>query len=125
MRLPLWPQSLFGRLLAATVCAVLLAEAAGLFLIAQERERFMQQWSVREWARRIADTTLTLQPLSPADRAAAVDQLSAAVEERRHRPPIPPGDPAHPPPGPPGLGHLPVLSDFGLSLSEQLRGTLG
>ena len=125
MRLPLWPQSLFGRLLAATVCAVLLAEGAALFLIAQERERFMQQWSVREWARRIADTTLTLQPLSPADRAAAVDQLSAAVVERRHRPLIPPGDPAHPPPGPPGLGHLPVLSDFGLSLSEQLRGTLG
>jgi signal transduction histidine kinase len=125
MRLPLWPQSLFGRLLAATVCAVLLAEAAGLFLIAQERERFMQQWSVRDWARRIAETTLTLQPLSAADRAAAVEQLSAAAEERRHRPPIPPGDPAHPPPGPRSLVRLPVLSDFDQSLSEQLGGALG
>src|SRR5438876_6762611 len=63
MRLPLWPQSLFGRLLAATVCAVVLAEVAALFLIAQEHERFVQQWSVREWARRVAETTLMLQPL--------------------------------------------------------------
>src|SRR5260221_658647 len=47
MRVSLWPQSLFGRLLAASVAAVLLAQAAGLFLIAQERERFVLQGSVR------------------------------------------------------------------------------
>ena len=58
MRLSAWPQSLFGRLLAASVAAVLVAQAAGLLLIAQERERFVLQGSVREWARRIAETTL-------------------------------------------------------------------
>src|SRR5207237_1019281 len=47
MRLSAWPQSLFGRLLAASVAAVLVAQAAGLLLIAQERERFVLQGSVR------------------------------------------------------------------------------
>jgi len=70
MRVSLWPQSLFGRLLAASVAAVLLAQAVGLFLIAQEREGFVLQGSVREWSRRIAETTLMLQPLSAAERAA-------------------------------------------------------
>jgi len=51
-----------------------------LFLIAQERERFVLQGSVREWSRRIAETTLMLQPLSPPERAAAVGRLSAAHE---------------------------------------------
>src|SRR5437870_2680864 len=137
MRLPLWPQSLFGRLLAATVCAVVLAEVAALFLIAQEHERFVQQWSVREWARRVAETTLMLQPLSPAERAGAVERLLAAPPERGHWPLMPPGDPAHPPPGPPGgpergpepgrhsLIPLPVLTDFDRSLRDQLRAALG
>ena len=40
-RLTLWPQSLFGQLLAASVIAVLLAQAVALFLIAQEREHFI------------------------------------------------------------------------------------
>ena len=62
MRLSFWPQSLFGRLIAASVAAVLLAQAAGLLLIAQERERFVLQSSVREWSRRIVETTLMLQP---------------------------------------------------------------
>ena len=53
MRLPLWPQSLFGRLIAASVIAVLVAQAVGLVLIAQEREGFVLQGSVREWTRRI------------------------------------------------------------------------
>src|SRR5438105_9072528 len=145
MRLPLWPQSLFGRLLAATVCAVVLAEVAALFLIAQEHERFVQQWSVREWARRVAETTLMLQPLSPAERAGAVERLLAAPPERGHWPLMPPGDPAHPPPGypahpppgPPGgpargpergphsFIPLPVLTDFDRSLRDQLRPALG
>jgi len=41
---------------------VLLAQAVGLFLHRQERERFVLQGSVREWSRRIAETTLMLQP---------------------------------------------------------------
>ena len=141
MRLPLWPQSLFGRLLAATICAVVLAEVAALFLIAQEHERFVQQWSVREWARRVAETTLMLQPLSPAERAGAVERLLAAPSERLHWPLMPPGDPAHPPPGPPGgpargpergpepgphsFIPLPVLTDFDRSLRDQVRAALG
>jgi len=43
MLLRLWPQSLFGRLLAASVAAVLLAQAVALVLIAQERERFVPE----------------------------------------------------------------------------------
>src|SRR6184192_1924500 len=137
MRLPLWPQSLFGRLLAATICAVVLAEVAALFLIAQEHERFVQQWSVREWARRVAETTLMLQPLSPAERAGALERLLAAPPERGHWPLMPPGDPAHPPPGPPGGPErgpepgphsfipLPVLTDFDRSLRDQVRAALG
>src|ERR1700693_1208630 len=80
MRVSLWPQSLFGRLLAASVAAVLLAQAVGLFLIAQEREGFVLQGSVREWSRRIAETMLMLQPLSAVERAAEVGRLSAAHE---------------------------------------------
>ncbi|MGB6603926.1 MAG: hypothetical protein WBE65_06480, partial [Steroidobacteraceae bacterium] len=77
-RLPaLWPRTLFGRLIAASVAAVLLAQAAGLVLIAQEREGFVRQNSVREWVRRIAETTLMLQPMDAAERAAAVSRLSA------------------------------------------------
>jgi len=66
MRATLWPQSLFGRLVAASVIAVLLAQAAALLLIAREREHFVLQSSVREWSRRIAETTLMLQPLDAA-----------------------------------------------------------
>ena len=51
----LWPQSLFWRLLAASVVAVLLAQACALLLIAQEREHFVLQGSVREWTHRIAE----------------------------------------------------------------------
>ena len=87
MRLSLWPQSLFGRLLAASVIAVLLAQAVALFLIAQEREHFVLQGSVREWTRRITETTLLLQPMNPAERAAAVSAMGAA----RDRPPPPAG----------------------------------
>jgi signal transduction histidine kinase len=123
MRLSPWPQSLFGRLLAASVVAVLLAQAAGLFLIAQEREHFVLQGSVREWARRIAETTLMLQPLGLAERAAAVARLSAAPEPlpMAHLPPGAHGHPgaAH------GFVHLPVLSDFERTLKDQVHGALG
>lgn len=117
MRLALWPQSLFGRLLAATVCAVLLAQAVGLFLIAEERERFVRQWSAHEWARRIADTTLTLQPLGAAERAAAIERLSASSAPV-HR--AAPGWVARR-----SFVVLPLPSDFERVLEEQVRGALG
>ena len=99
MRLTLWPQSLFGRLLAASVAAVLIAQAVALLLIAREREHFMLQGSVREWTRRIADTTLMLAPLSPTQRADALAQLSSTE-------PQPPPHMMHHPPGPhPGMPH--------------------
>src|SRR5437016_13396439 len=77
MRVSLWPQSLFGRLIAASALAVLLAHAAGLFLIAQEREHFVLQGSVREWSRRIAEITFALQAMSPAERVATIGRLSS------------------------------------------------
>src|SRR6267378_490798 len=125
MRVSLWPQSLFGRLLAASVGAVLLAQAVGLFLIAQEREHFVLQGSVREWSRRIAETTLMLQPLSPAERAAAVGRLSGA-HERLYMPHLFAGGNGHEP-GPAGRGfvRLPLLSDFEQTLKEQVRSALG
>jgi signal transduction histidine kinase len=125
MRLSPWPQSLFGRLLAASVAAVLLAHTAGLFLIAQERERFVLQGSVREWARRIAETTLMLQPLDSAERAAAVARLSAPPEPL-HMPHLPAG--AHGHPGGAverGFVHLPLLSDFERTLKDRVHGALG
>src|SRR6266478_3900778 len=125
MRVSLWPQSLFGRLLAASVAAVLLAQAAGLFLIAQERERFVLQGSVREWSRRIAETTLMLQPLSPPERAAAIGRLSAA-HERLYMPHLSAAGHGHEPrPGERGFVRLPLLSGFERTLKEQVRSALG
>jgi signal transduction histidine kinase len=125
-RLPaLWPRTLLGRLIAASVAAVLLAQAAGLVLIAQEREGFVRQSSVREWARRIAETTLMLQPMDAAERAAAVGRLSAPRGMPLHRA----GGAA---PGralgrAPGRAFMPVplLSDFEQTLREQLHAALG
>src|SRR5438477_2964605 len=124
MRLSPWPQSLFGRLLAASVVAVLLAQTAGLFLIAQEREHFVLQGSVREWARRIAETTLVLQPLGAAERAAAVVRLSAAPEPLHMADP-PPGAHRHTGAAAHGFVRLPVLSDFERTLKDQVHGALG
>jgi signal transduction histidine kinase len=125
MRLSLWPQSLFGRLLAATVAAVLVAQAAGLLLIAQERERFVLQGSVREWTRRIVETTQMLQPLAPAERSQAVAELMAPRGHYRVHAPEPPG--GHPAvrDGQRGFVRLPLLSDFAQTLKEQLRSGLG
>jgi signal transduction histidine kinase len=75
MRLNLWPQSLFGRLIAASVLAVLVAEAFALVLIAHERGNFVLQGNVREWARRIGEITFMLQPLSASEREAAISRL--------------------------------------------------
>jgi hypothetical protein len=74
----IWPQSLFGRLVAASLIAVLLAQVVAILLIAHERERFVLQESVREWSRRIAEITLTLQPMDGAERA---DTTSRLIEQ--------------------------------------------
>src|SRR5579864_1481161 len=76
MRLSLWPDSLFGRLLAASVLALLVAQLVSLVLVVRERERFILQGSVREWSRRIADVTTMLQGMETAEREAAVAKLS-------------------------------------------------
>ena len=75
MRLSLWPQSLFGRLIAALVIAVVLAQAASLYLFARDRERFVVDSSVREWSRRITEITLLLQQLPTEQRAVTVAML--------------------------------------------------
>jgi signal transduction histidine kinase len=80
MRLKLWPQSLFGRLIAASVLAVLAAEIFAFALIAREREYFVLQSNVREWSRRIGEITFMLQPLSASEREAAITRL---VEQPR------------------------------------------
>jgi signal transduction histidine kinase len=122
-RLPaLWPRTLLGRLIAASVAAVLLAQAAGLVLIAQEREGFVRQSTVREWARRIAETTLMLQPMDATERAAAVSRLSAP-----RSPPLRRAGGGLLPGRAPGRGFVPVplLSDFEQTLREQLHAALG
>ena len=125
MRLALWPRSLFGRLLAATVCAVLLAQAVGLFLIAEERERFVRQWSAHELARRIADTTVALRPLGAAERAAQIERLSASSAPAHREDPGWAGVRAYPHPSHRSFVALPLPSDFARILEEQVRGALG
>jgi signal transduction histidine kinase len=127
MRISLWPQSLFGRLLAASVVAVLIAQAAALFLIAQDRERFALQASVHEWTHRISETTLMLQPLSLADRAEAIAELSAVAprERRPHLVGTPPEGPEHGPPPDRGFLRMPLLVDFEQALREHLHSALG
>jgi len=127
MLLRLWPQSLFGRLLAASVAAVLLAQAVALVLIAQERERFVMQGSVREWTRRIAETTQMLAPLSADQRVAALARQPdpSPAMDPPHMAHFPRGGhyAAHPPER--GFLRLPLFSDFENALREQLRGALG
>ncbi|HWW32431.1 MAG TPA: ATP-binding protein [Steroidobacteraceae bacterium] len=127
-RLTLWPQSLFGRLIAVSVLAVVLAQAVGLVLIARERETFVLQSSVREWTRRIAETVQMLAALGPAERAAAVAQLAAP----RAVPSLPPP----PADDPPRSAHnlldphrafvrVPLLTDFEQTLREHVQAALG
>jgi signal transduction histidine kinase len=125
MRLSLWPRTLFWRLLAASVGAVLVAQAVGLWLIAQERERFVLQESVREWTRRITET-----PLPPAERLQAVAELSGPREplaaerssrgHRLSRSALRAAREAER-----GFVLLPLLPDFEQTLKTQLRATLG
>jgi signal transduction histidine kinase len=129
LRLRLWPQSLLGRLIAATVLAVLLAQAAGLVLIAEERENFVLQSSVREWARRIVETVQMLAPLDAGERATAVAQLPGPHQAPPSLPPPPADDPPRSARNLLERGRtfvrLPVLSDFERTLSEQVQSALG
>ena len=146
MQLSVWPQSLFGRLIAASALAVLLAHATGLLLIAQEREHFVLQGSVREWSRRIAEITFTLQAMNPAERVATIGRLSLQRgsvgmppqawlhHDELHEHGWSPGhghppDPAHAPRHAWSSAlifiHMPLLSDFEPTLAQQLRTALG
>ena len=124
-RLALWPQSLFGQLLAASVIAVLLAQAVALFLIAQEREHFILQGSVREWTRRIAESALMLQSLTAEERAQAMSEL--AVQPAGRPPQLIRSPGAGRPRSLPDRGalRLPLLPGFENNLEVHLRAALG
>src|ERR1700744_777589 len=87
MRFPLWPQSLFGRLIAASVIALLAAQAVSLVMVAREREHFVLQGSVHEWTRRIAEVTSMLQGLDGNDRVAVATKLTERPVRFGRRPP--------------------------------------
>ena len=80
IRIPLWPQSLFGRLIAALVIAVVLAQAASLYLFARHLDRFVLDSSVREWSRRITEMTLLLEQVPPGQRASTVARLQQQAQ---------------------------------------------
>lgn len=126
MRLSLWPQSLFGRLIAASVLALLLAQAASLVLVARERERFILQGSVREWSRRIAEVTLILQGAEGSER----DRLAARLSEaflRTGRRSLDVNSFRNGPRVAPGLVYVPLSigGDFEHLFEQQLQSTLG
>lgn len=75
MRIALWPQSLFGRLIAATVIGVLLAQSASLYLVARNEQRVVTEVTTRLWARRISAITLMLGQLPPTARVRALRRL--------------------------------------------------
>lgn len=75
MRLRFWPQSLFGRLIAATVIGVLLAQTASLYLLARNAERIMTQFTTRLSARRISEITVMLTQLPARERTVALRRL--------------------------------------------------
>ena len=150
MRISLWPQSLFGRLIAALIIAVVLAQAASLYLFARDRERFVLDSSVREWSRRITQITVLLEQLPPDQRADTLAMLrdqAARLAVRRDRRELPPRDRPQPegslllppiefppPRSPPSAQRrswprifiqLPFASDVEAPLKEQLREELG
>ena len=91
MRLTFWPQSLFGRLIAATVLAVLLAEAVGLYLVARNGERMVVEATTGMWVRRITEITRLLEGLPAARRAQLLARLQRADHRgRRGSGPMPP-----------------------------------
>ena len=146
MRMALWPQSLFGRLIAASVLAVLLAQIIAFVLIAREREHFVLQGNVHEWSRRIAEITFMPQPLSASERQATISRLMEQPPRfaRSRGGMVGQGEPTSDRPhiGPPAAGgwvrparpsfssqlvfiHLPLSPDFESALKQQLQSTLG
>ena len=83
----LWPQSLFGRLIAASILALLLAQVVSLVMIARERERFILQGSVYEWSRRITEVTNFLQGMDDTERSATITRLTERPWRFGHHPP--------------------------------------
>lgn len=76
MRRFFWPQSLFGRLIAATVIGVLLAQAASLYLMARNQERVMLRVTTRVWVHRIREVTLLVSQLPAPQRARFIERLA-------------------------------------------------
>jgi signal transduction histidine kinase len=81
----LWPRSLFGRLIAAVLAGVLLAQAISFVLLTRDRDRFTVEGSVREWSRRISDLTFALQLLDPQARSVARERLVRWPPDRQPR----------------------------------------
>ena len=77
MHLRFWPQSLFGRLIAATVIGVLLAQTASLYLVARNEQRVVTEVTTRLWARRISEITFMLTQLPARQRALVLRRLQA------------------------------------------------
>ncbi|HEV2284423.1 MAG TPA: hypothetical protein VGR80_00140, partial [Steroidobacteraceae bacterium] len=75
MRISFWPQSLFGRLIAALVICVVIAQAASLYIVARHLEGFVVDSSVREWSRRITEVTQLLEQLPLEQRGPTVARL--------------------------------------------------
>ena len=60
---------MFGRLFAAVIVGVLVAQGLSMVLVSRERDRVFVQAAVREWSRRIADRAISLELLDPQERA--------------------------------------------------------
>ena len=126
-----WPQSLFGRLVAASAIAVLLAQSIAIILIARDRERFQLQESVREWSRRIAEISLMLQPMDAGERSETTTRLIDQYSRFGRRPPggdrRAPRVSLPPPPQRPQVTilPLPLAGDFETPLEQTLQGLLG
>jgi len=124
LRLSLWPRSLFGQLFVAVIIGVLAAALISLFLVSRERDRTLVQASVREWSRRVADMTASMQLLQPGERTEAASLLQDWPRGPQFRRPRPPPEtvlePLFEPPGMP----TPV-PDFRQSLQAQLALVFG
>jgi len=111
-----WPRSLFGRLFAAVLAGMLLAQALSFVLVENDRARFTLEGSVREWSRRIVDLTFALQLLDRDAREVARDRLDHWPPDRAPR-----GARGRPPPSRPAGETL----DFRDALTRQLQFGLG
>jgi signal transduction histidine kinase len=111
-----WPRSLFGRLFASVLAALLLAQALNFVLVARDRERYVVEGNVHEWSRRIVDLTFALQLLDPQARARARERLDQWPPDHLQRA----GREARPRFAPPA-----TVPDFREALQRQLAFALG